>query len=147
MRLYAEQIKLRDEVDHDLEQRADKTLVSNHVSVTTGVRDAQEALSIILDWMGIDSRVAIGCKSIDEMLERTLSLRTIMFEEVDTTEDSWKRHADIALGHLEDGPYVALRPGLFGYRCADPSTGKETHLGKRLRLARRDWTFVRPIPH
>lgn len=142
---YAEQIQQRDAIDRDLERKADEALVLNRSSASTRIDDARESLRLVLDWMGVDSRVALGCANVDDMLEQTLSPRGIMFEELDTHDDGWQLHAEFVLAQLEDGSYVACRPAFMGHRYVNPATGKSAHLGRKAKLQRRAWSFVRPV--
>ncbi len=146
MDLYAKQIEQRDTRDRSLEQMADEALFQNHATDEARINDAQESLRMVLDWMGVDSRVALSCKDIDELLEQTLSPRGIMYEEINMHEDGWRRQAEFMLAQLEDGTYVACRPGILGYRYINPNTGVSMHLGKATRLMSRGWAFIRPIP-
>ena len=145
MDVYSKQIEHRDAIDRGLERRADEVLVYKHSPNVTGVDDARESLRIVLEWMKVDSRVALGCDDIDEMLEQTLSPRGVMYEEVDLHDDAWRKRAEFMLAELEDGSFIACKPSFMCYRYVNPVTEKSARLGREMKL-RRAWTFLRPIP-
>ena len=146
MATLSKQIVLRDSIDHALELNADEALEQNYTSADYDLEGARETLCLILEWMRADTRVALGCKSIDEMLECTLSPRGIMYEEIDMHDPGWRKRSELLLVQLEDGAYVACRPSLTGYSYLCPKTGRRKRLSPGTALRKKGWAFYRPIP-
>ncbi len=145
MSLFSEQIEYRAIQDARIEERADEALNENlSFSVSEG-DGAREALAYLLGWMDVDGQIPLGCTEVDELLEYTLSPLGVMYGEVDMHADDWRKSTEYLLAQLEDGTYVACKPGLFGYLYVLPRTGQLGHLGRRMALAQRGWAIYRPL--
>ena len=146
MGILSRQIELRDSIDRIFELRADEALEQNRLGGASDVEGAREALRLILEQMHIESRVAVGCKSIDEMLECTLSPFGVMYEEIDMHDPSWRKRSELLLAQLEDGTYIACKPSLWGYSYACSETGLQKRLDRDVSLCERGWALYQPVP-
>ena len=146
MGVFAEQIERRDAIDRSLELEADDALEHNLPAATSNLEGARETLRIILEWMHLDTSIALGCKDIDEMLECTLSPQGVMYEEVDMRDQSWRKRAEPLLAQLEDGSFIACRPALSGYSYVKPGSEKAKRLGRNVALREKGWAFCQQMP-
>ena len=146
MGMYTEQLEHRAAADLAAESSADDALIRNKMVNASGGDGAQNALRLLLDWMKVKSDIVLGCASIEDLLECSLSPQGIMYETCDLHDDEWRNRSEFVLAQLESGEYVACRPSMTGYHYCCPSTGEEGRLRKGVALKRYGWTIYRPVP-
>jgi len=146
MGMYTEQLEHRVASDLAVERSADDALVRNlTVSVSTG-DGAQDALRLLLEWMKVKSDIVLGCSSVEDLLECSLSPQGIMYATCDLHDDSWRTRSEFMLAQLESGEFIACKPSAIGYYYACPGTGEQGRMGKGLKLRQYGWTIYRPVP-
>ena len=142
----SEQLEQRTALDLALERSADEALSENRTLYVSTNSGAQEALRMILGWMKLSTDIVLGCKSVQELLECTLSPQGIMYTETDLSDDEWRKRSEFILAQLEDGTFIACKPDWFGYSYTSFSTGKSQHLSNDIALSDTGWTIYRPVP-
>lgn len=146
MGMYTEQLEHRAASDLAVERSADDALVRNlTVNVSTG-DGAQDALRLLLEWMKVKSDIVLGCSSVEDLLECSLSPQGIMYATCDLHDDSWRARSEFMLAQLESGEFIACKPSAIGYYYACPGTGEQGRMGKGLKLRQYGWTIYRPVP-
>ncbi len=149
MGLYTQQILNREQMDKQLENQADENLFQSEkrsFSRETDVDDAQGMLCYILNKWDITSEYIYGCESLEEMLNRVLEPKGIMYEMVDLNrDDQWEKSTNIMLGFLESGEAVGLFPSVIGYRYVCLANGKSERVRKNTPLKPKAVVLYRPL--
>lgn len=148
MGLYTEQILEREQTDRQLEHQADENLYGTGrqgFSRETSLDDAQTMLCYILNQWDISSDYVYGYQSMQEMLERVLEPKGIMYETIKLEADTWKSNTNVMLGFLESGEAIGLFPSLSGYRYKCLANGESGHVSKKLALKPQAVVLYRPM--
>ena len=148
MGLYTEQLLEREQRDRQLERQADENLFgaeSPGASRETSINDAQGMLCYILNQWEIASDFVYGCQTLEEMLDRVLEPKGMMYEKVELEPGIWRRETDVMLGFLETGEAVGLFPTVFGYRYFCLANGASGRVGKKTALKPQAVLIYRPL--
>ena len=146
MGMYTEQLEHRAAADLAVERSADEALARNTMVSAAADDGAQGALRQLLEWMRVKSDIVLGCSTVEDLLECSLSPQGIMYETCDMHDDSWRTRSEFVLAQLESGEYIACKPSVLGYLYSCPSKGEVGRLKKSLSLKRDGWTIYRPVP-
>lgn len=148
MGLYTEQLLEREQRDSQLERQADESLFGagkTSASRETSIDDAQGMLCYILNQWDIASDYVYGCRTLEEMLDRVLEPKGMMYEKIELEPGTWRRETDVMLGFLETGEAVGLFPTVLGYRYLCLANGTSGRVSKRTALKPQAVVIYRPL--
>lgn len=148
MGLYTEQLLEREQRDSQLERQADESLFGTGKPGSfqeTSIDDAQGMLRYILNQWDIAADYVYGCQTLEEMLDRVLEPKGMMYEKVELEPRTWKRDTDVMLGFLKSGEAVGLFPTVFGYRYLCLANGASGRVGKGMALKPQAVVIYRPL--